>query len=132
MHVRDYEEADLPDLERIHSEMGFDYKMQNMESPLVLTRKVILNDDGRIIGACYTVVQVEACLLLDPELGPAEKVDAITEVDAEVSSDSYAKGLDQQVAYLPPGVEERFQKRLKQMGWEPGRPEWKLWVKDLV
>jgi hypothetical protein len=133
MSVRDYNpDTDKADLERIHSEMGFDYRMPDLEQPLCLTKKVCLDENGRVIGACYTVLQAESYLLLDTDLSPAEKVAAIAEVDRAVTDDSYDKGINQLVAYLPPGVEEIFQRRLLQQGWLPGRPEWKLWTKELV
>lgn len=132
MHIRDYEEADLPALERIHVETGYDYKFQDMESPLVLSKKVLIDDEGRVLGIYYSKLQAEVYLTLDPNLGTEQKVDVIAALDHEVSVEGYEKGLDQHVCYLPPGVESHFKKRLKNMGWSPGRPDWKLWVKDLV
>lgn len=132
MYVRDFTEADLPDLERLHSENGFDYKMPSLDSPLVLTKKVVFSDDGRIIGACYTKVQAETFLLLDTDLDPSGKVAAINAMDAPVIVESQEQGLDQLVAYLPPGIEERFEKRLRLLGWSPMRENWKPWSLDLV
>jgi hypothetical protein len=132
MHIRDYEDVDRLTLERIHADTGYDYKFQNLENPLVLTKKVVVDDNGNVIGICYTKLQAETFLTLDPILTSGQKVSAITALDAEVSGESWEKGLDEQVCYLPPGVEEHFSKRLKQCGWLPGRPEWKLWTKDLT
>jgi hypothetical protein len=132
MSVRDVSLEDIPALKQIHEEMGFDYKMPDLSSPLVLTKKAITDASGKIIGACYTLLQAETYLLLDPELSPSEKVAAITEVDREVAGESYEKGLNSLVCYLPPGVEEKFQKRLLACGWLPARKDWVTWFKDLT
>lgn len=131
MIVRDYEEADLPDLERMHEDNGFDYLMPDLTNPLVITKKVVLNDEGQIIGAAYTRIQAETFLLLDTSLDASGKVEAINAVDAPLVADSQEQGLDQLVAYLPPKLEDRFNKRLKLLGWSPARDGWKPWSLDI-
>ena len=132
MIVRDYEPSDLKALTQIHNNMGFDSKLQDLEAPLILTKKVVTDANGTVIGACYTKLQAETYLLLDPALSPADKVDVIHRVDDEVANESYGKGLDQLVAYLPPGIETKFHKRLRQLGWSPARDDWKPWSKELT
>ena len=132
MFVRDYQTSDLPALEEIHNATGFDYKLPSLDSPLVLSKKVALDDRGTVIGTLYIKLQGEAFLSLDPHLDPQQKMETIHALNDPVVAECYSLGLDQLVASLPPGIEEVFQKRLKLLGWEPTRENWKPWSKDLV
>jgi hypothetical protein len=132
MIVRDYCPEDKEALEDIHRTQGLDYKLSDLEAPLVIVKKVAVDEDGKIIGAIYGKLQLELALLLDQDLGPAGKMDVINALDGSVKDSAYEQGLDQQVAYLPPGIEEKFAKRLKLLGWQPMREGWKPWCFDLA
>lgn len=126
--VRDAEKEDFPEIERIHAEMGMDYKLPDLESPLFIVKKLV-EKDGKVIGACLLRLTAETMLLLSPDLGPAEKMDAMEAMQPEVIHGAWSKGLDDIEARIPQETEAIFEKRLLQLGWERNREGWHPWTR---
>ena len=58
---------------------------------------------------------------------PKDRLAAIQSLQDAVLSEAYAKGLDEIYAAVP---EIGFDRRLKQLGWSPDRPEFHLWTRS--
>ena len=61
MSVRDLKPTDCEELAKIHAKMGMDYEMPDLNSPLFLVKKVVTDENGKVIGA--SVVRLEAELV---------------------------------------------------------------------
>lgn len=124
--VRDYESGDKSALEDIHGEQGFDYKFPDLESPLFLVKKV-REVNGRVVGALLMRLSLETYLLCSG--GPEDKMAAMQELQPEALREAWIKGISDVFCVIPPEINQRFAKRLKQMGWNEDRP-WPMWSRS--
>ncbi len=129
--IRDILPSDAPVIEHIHQEMGIDYKFPDLTNPLVLIKKIAVNDEGKVIGATICRLEAEVYLWLDTETPIEDKVEVMKELNSSITQEAWVKGLDTLTCKLPPGMEEKFQRRLKLMGWEADRPGWVGWGRRL-
>lgn len=131
MTVRDYEPTDKAAVEQIHRDMGMDYKLPDLESPLFIVKKVYV-EAGRIVGTEFLKVQAEAYLMLDCSLDPVEKTRVIAHLSHAVERDAFNRGLDTLVAYIPEDISTKFTKRLNLLGWDKARKGWVTWFRELL
>ncbi len=143
MHIREYNENDLPALRAIHAAQGFAYPLPDLRSPLFLTKLVLTQDDPRppgnadlqigavseraqplkqgsqsILGAAFLRLTAEAYLLLDPHAGtPHDRWRALLALHAAAERDAWRRGLEDVHAWLPPPIAKTFGKRVQQLGW---------------
>jgi hypothetical protein len=132
MTVRDYEPSDKAAVEKLHKDMGMDYKLPNLEDPLFIVRKVFVHPDGTIVGTEFLKIQAEAYLMLDCNLDPVEKTRVIAHLSHAVERDAYSRGLDTLVAYIPEDISRKFTKRLNLLGWSTARKGWITWFRELI
>lgn len=116
----------------LHQKMGMDYQLPNLESPLLLVKKAVKDNSGNLLGFCVLRLTAECMLLVDPDLRPDSKMEVMTALSPSVIEEAYAQGLDDLMAAIPEDVETRFQKRLKELGWDKDRRGWNLWSRSLV
>jgi hypothetical protein len=128
--VRDATAEDYPAIQAIHREMGMEYELGAIESPLFLVRKVAVDDAGNVVGACLLRAALETMLLLLPKLNAREKMTAMISMQPEVLADAWSLGLDSVEARIPIEVERRFQKRLCRLGWSRNRDGWHPWSRS--
>jgi hypothetical protein len=128
MMVRDAKPEDFAEIEQIHAAMGMDYALPELNHPLFLVRKVTIDDNGAVIGACFLRITAETYLWLKPDASPRDKVDVMNEMQPEVLRAAWQNGLDDIEARIPETVERRFQKRLNQLGWSKNRSGWSPWT----
>lgn len=124
--VRDANSSDLPVIEAIHQASGADYRLPDLNSPLIVAKKVSVGANG-VVGTCFLRLTAETYLILDPNLDPKEKFASIEELQSEILLEAYRLGLDDLNARIPPEITKRFTKRLIQLGWQIGRPDWSAW-----
>jgi hypothetical protein len=145
MRIREYSEADLASLHRLHAAQGFAYPFPDVANPLFLTRLVVEDEDGgeatichseegigrptknlsssstrgpRIVMAALLRLTCEAYLLHDPNAGtPRSRWQALLALHDAVRSDARARGLEDVHAFLPPPIERKFARRLQRLGW---------------
>jgi len=129
--VRDLNERDLPEVEKIHDSMGIDYKLPDLMEPLALVKKVATDETGKVMGATICRLEAEVYLWLDPEIDIQQKVEVMAELNGAICEEAWLKGLDTLTCRLPPGMEAKFQRRLKLMGWERERTGWMGWGRRL-
>jgi hypothetical protein len=126
--VRDAKPEDFAEIERIHAAMGMDYQLPDLAHPLFLVRKVTLDDNGEVIGACFLRITAETYLWMSPDIAPRCKMDVMNKMQPEVLRAAWQNGLDDIEARIPETVERRFQKRLNQLGWSKNRSGWFPWT----
>jgi hypothetical protein len=126
MTVRDATQRDFASIDRIHRAMGNDYRMPDLAHPLFLVGKVAETEHG-VLAACFLRLTAETYLWLDPSLTPRDKMRCMLELQPQVLSEAWQKGLDDVEARIPETTERRFQKRLTQLGWTKNRPGWAPW-----
>jgi hypothetical protein len=121
--IREYKEQDLGALRAIHARQGFEYALPDLNNPLFLTKIVLAetspeNQPGKIVGAALLRLTAEAYLLLDPKWGtPRERWQALLTLHAAAERDAWRRGLEDVHAWLPPGLEKKFGKRIERLGW---------------
>jgi hypothetical protein len=121
--IREYKEQDLQTLRAIHARQGFDYALPDLNHPLFVSKTVLsatpsAGEAETIVGAALLRLTAEAYLLLDPKLGtPRQRWDALLALHAAAERDAWRRGLEDVHAWLPPGLEKRFGKRIERLGW---------------
>jgi len=127
MRVRDADETDYPVIQEIHRQMGMDYSLPDLHSPLFFIKKVVENDEGKVVGACFLRISAETYLWLSPDSKPREKVDSMLQMQPAILGAAWDNGIDLIEARIPEETERRFRKRLKQLGWTQNREGWHPW-----
>jgi len=126
MSVVDVAPEHHEEIRAIHAAGGLDYRLPDLESPLLIVKKAVVNERGEVIGACLLRLTAETILLLPPESGPKEKMDVMESLQPEVLRAAWEQGLDEISARIPEETEKIFEKRLRQLGWIKARP-WAEW-----
>ncbi len=77
-----------------------------------------INGSNKIVGAALLRLTAEAYLLLDPRAGtPRERWNWLLALHAAAERDAWQRGLEDVHAWLPPGLEKKFGRRLERLGW---------------
>lgn len=114
----------------LHAKVGMDYKFPNLESPLLIVKRAVTDEQGKLLGFCVLRLTAECMLLLDPDLRPDTKMEVMTALSPSVIGEAYAQGLDDVMAAIPEDVEDKFRKRLGELGWQRDRSGWNLWSRS--
>ena len=118
MKIREYTEADLDALRRMHARQGFDYDFPDIADPIFVSKLVAEDDAGRVAMASLARVTCEMYLLADPQAGtPRERYARLLALHDAGRRDLLARGLDDAHAWLPPPIARRFGRRLAALGW---------------
>jgi len=123
LRIREYGEHDLESLRAIHARQGFAYALPDLSNPLFVTKLVLSETDQdskneKILGAALLRLTAEAYLLLDPKAGsPRDRWQALLALHAAAHRDAWHRGLEDVHAWLPPGLENKFGKRIERLGW---------------
>jgi hypothetical protein len=105
-------------LRAIHATQGFDYALPDLTNPLFVTKKILANGDGSIVGAALLRLTAEAYLLLDPRAGtPLERWHWLLALHDATARDAWRRGLEDVHAWLPPPIAKKFGKRLARLDW---------------
>lgn len=122
MIVREFEKEDADGLRRIFDATGFEYDFPDFSDAEFAVRKVLHDESGIAMGA-FLRRTTEAFLLCDPAWrSPRWRYEALTLMHEAVRSEARARGINDVQALVPPQIEERFGKRLMQLGWR--RNQW--------
>jgi hypothetical protein len=124
MRIREYTEADLEPLRRMHLRQGFDYAFPDLRDPIFVSKLVLEDDAGRVVMASLARLTCEMYLLLnrDGEKAtaagkPQERYAQLLALHKAGEQDLLARGLDDAHAWLPPRIAKRFGRRLASLGW---------------
>ncbi|MFZ0583107.1 MAG: hypothetical protein WAN72_18535 [Candidatus Acidiferrales bacterium] len=133
MRIREYSEADLNVLRRIHSRQAFDYPFPDLRDPIFVSKLVLEDDAGRVAMASLARLTCEMYLLVDrggdpdvrdgrlahdaPLRGGRERYRQMLALHTACEQDLLARGLEDAHAWLPPSIARRFRRRLAALGW---------------
>ena len=130
MRVREYTDADLAALRRMHARQGFDYPFPDLADPIFVSKLVVENDSGRAVMASLARLTCEMYLLVDrseretrrggnrlAKSAPRERFAQILALHGAVERDLLSRGLEDAHAWLPPTIARRFGRRLESFGW---------------
>jgi hypothetical protein len=126
MLVREYTPSDFDALRRMHASQGFDYALPNLADPILVSKLVVENNDGRVVMASLARLTCEMYLLLDREgdgnrcferTTAHERYAHLRALHRAGERDLLARGLDDAHAWLPPPIARRFGRRLETFGW---------------
>jgi hypothetical protein len=124
MRIREYTEADLEPLKRMHAQQGFDYAFPDLRDPIFVSKLVLEDDAGRVVMASLARLTCEMYLLMDRNgegakgAGkPQERYARLLALHHAGEQDLLARGLDDAHAWLPPPIAQRFGRRLAALGW---------------
>lgn len=113
----------------IHRATGAGYAFPDLNSPLVVVKKVVKDDQGRIIACGVLRIMAETVITLSPDLSPHRKMEAMEALQAPSLDEAYALGLDDVEARIPKDIETGFVKRLQQLGWDRDRSDLQPWIR---
>jgi len=65
MRIREYTEADLDSLRRLHAQQGFDYAFPDLRDPIFVSKLVLEDDAGQVAMASLARLTCEMYLLLN-------------------------------------------------------------------
>lgn len=125
--IRDIRSEDIPEIQALHKTMGMDYDLPDLDDPLCIVRKVVTNQDGKIIAVGFCRVIAEAYMVLDPSMNAFEKNAAQTILYREGVDEAWRKGLKELCCWIPDTIEKKFSKRIQNMGFRRGRDGWRTW-----
>lgn len=130
VNLRDFNENDRAQIERIHAHMGMDYRLPDISSPLMVARKCVTVDE-EIVAACALRIEAETMLWVRPDIDPRAKIVAIRALNHEILSAAWKMGLTSLVAWIPETVESKFRRRLNELGWKRDRSGWHSWSREI-
>ena len=124
MIVREFKDADYSRIVQLHSQSGLDYRLPPLSSEVFFSRRVA--GDNQSIGmAAFLKLTAEAYLVCDPSWrSPAWRLEGIRQLCRVCNDDARKAGVKEVEAFIPPQVEQKFGKRLAQLGWVRARDGW--------
>ena len=118
MLIREYTDADLDALRRMHAQQGFDYAFPDLADPLFVSKLVVEDGAGRAVMASLARLTCEMYLLVAPGEGnPRERYARLLALHSVGERDLVARGLHDAHAWLPPPIAKKFGRRLAALGW---------------
>lgn len=117
--IRNYKPEDLAAIEAmVPGDVG--YKMPQLEHPLMLVRKVLVDENDRPRMAVFGRLHVNALLFVDHGWrGPQERLEALKALQTAAMDEARDRGLD----IATTQVDTRFGARLLEFGWIKGYGE---------
>ena len=130
MLIREYDDADLAALRRLHAAQGFGYPFPDLSNPLFISKLVLEDDSGAPAMAVLLRLTAETYLLHDPHAGtPRDRWQRILVMHEATRRAAAARGLDDAQAFLPPPVARAFGRRLERLGWR--RDPWACFTRKV-
>lgn len=112
--IRDYRGSDYDRVVEIFRQREYEFKLPDLDSPLMLTRKVVVDSDDVVRIAAFARLQVNAYLLIDDTWAtPQGRLDSIGMIQDAMTERCRFFGVDEASAQVHP----RFARRLKKIGW---------------
>jgi len=122
--IREYTDADLEPLRRMHARQGFDYAFPDVRDPIFVSKLVLEDDTGQVVMASLARLTCEMYLLMDRDASgsssagnPQERYARLLALHRAGEQDLLARGLDDAHAWLRPRIAKQFGRRLTKLGW---------------
>ena len=114
MLIREYTEADLDALRRMHARQGFDYPFPDLADPIFISKLVVEDDAGRAVIASLARLTCEMYLLVDREHESGETSHGVIPSPAAM----FADGGEGSACVLPTPKQQQIPRH----GPDTGRP----------
>ncbi len=130
MTCRDLQSADLPRLQELFAAQGFEYEFPDLQSAQFIVKRVLVDDNGVILGAIAARQTVELFLLADPTWQtPRWRLEALRLQHEDMRQQLAVRGIRDAHAWLPPQICRAFGRRLlKSFGWR--KQMWDCYSRD--
>lgn len=117
--MRPYKDGDLPHLQRVYSESGFDFPFPDLSSPLVGHLQVCVDDeDVPLMAACVKMVPEVILLCPRGAMHPVVKMQGIGLIHNAMRKSLEADGHDEAFCFVPPEIEKSYGNHLqRKFGW---------------
>lgn len=114
--IRNYDPSDLEAIERMLPRNA-PYIMPQLEHPLMLIRKVVIDENGQPRMAGFGRLHINALMYVDHTwLTPNERLQSVIALQEATFAEGRERGLD----IVTTQVDERWGHRLKDLGWVKG------------
>ncbi len=118
MRLRAYRAEDEPALREMHRQQGFTYELPDLADPILITKLVLEDDDGRPVMAALARLTCELYLLAEPKAGtPRERLTRLVALHVAAEQELARRGLDDGTCWVPPQIGKSFGRRLERLGW---------------
>lgn len=115
--IRNLQFRDLEFLQRVCQ-----YEFPNLSNGLFCSQKALIDRKGRLVGGALLKLTSEAMIILDPDISPLIRANAIQEAFSEISSELDRYGLeDVQVNVIPENDEKYAEFLIKNFNFEKGQ-----------
>lgn len=124
--IRPYQPNDFDAVKRLHVKSGLPSAcMPPVTNPNVITQLVVV-ESGEVVQYGAIKLTGEAFVLVDHERGePQERWAKLGDLAAMALRAAAERGLDDVSAWIPPGLEDSFGKRLEALG--AIKSPWRNW-----
>lgn len=116
MRVRDYLASDFDRVKDIYLQRKYEFELPDLDHPLILSRKVLVDSEDIVRLAAFARLQVNAYLLVDGKWEtPKMRLESMEKLQGAMIDRCKFFGVDEASAQ----VEPRFARRLKGLHWRP-------------
>lgn len=121
MTIRGMLPSDIPRLEQLHKEAGFDYPFPKLDKDF-LPVPVIVDENNQVVMAIASMPCVEVFFFMDKNWEtPGMKMEAFRLIHEFARRELSRKGFVEVNAFLPPEIEKSFGRKLiKKFKWRKG------------
>jgi hypothetical protein len=116
--ARPYRKEDFPAIFRMHREMGFDYRLPNLQK----TVSCVIEVDGEPQMAGFLRKTAETYLLMHRDAPKRDQLGRLLILHQELAAPARRAGFDDIHAWLPPEIDKPFGRLLLHLGWT--KPLW--------
>lgn len=110
--IRDYKSTDLAVINALHANPA--YTMPNLEHPLMLVRKVMVDENDEAQMAIFGRLHLNALLFVNHAwLTPKQRLESLMLLQSAAMKEARDKGLD----IASTQMEGRFAERMEELGW---------------
>jgi hypothetical protein len=119
MKVRAYEERDLEKVMELAAKTAKDWELPDLKNPLLLTKLVLVDENDSPVMGGFLRVTSEAYIVKDFDWSsPAFRWVGFQMLHQALIEDGVKKGFQDSHAWVSPGIERSFGRRLMSLGWE--------------
>ena len=123
MTIRPYRASDAAALQFMANQTGFPYP--DLDSPMIESCLVVEDEKGEVIAALAAQRLVELYLFRNKALRPALFMRILEQMHEAMAKELRGRGYRAAEAFLPPGICERFGRRLERsFGWVKNWPSY--------
>lgn len=131
--ARAYKASDFADFERIHTDSGLPEACLPPLTTQAFPVKQVVEYDGKPAIGVFVRQVGEVFLVIDHSAGTPEwRWEALQAVATSAADEAYYRGFSDITIWVPDEVAKSFDKRLRQLGFNPTPDGWKTYTRVLT